>query len=127
MENYSDYSDAQIRAKILELQAVQEERAKKAAAEKELDELAGEILVKVEAIATKIQKHPNEVWKKITPTEFLDWVYSGAASTRIEEYEPRKIYNRGKKVDFRGSIYVSEEDNNSFSPDNYPGGWTKLT
>lgn len=123
-EEIQDYDDQQLddlAQKIIEIKTAREQKEK---ARAELEEYKAQVRAKILDIANRAGTHQNEVWQKIVTTEFIDWAMSGAAAEKMpDEHIPRKPYAAGDFVTYDGDIYKSVEDNNTFSPDAYPGGW----
>lgn len=80
--------------------------------------------------------YDNKLWKVIQQhTSQADWTPSTAVSlfveVSVEEFPEWKqpvgaadAYNKGDKVSYNGKHYVSDVDNNVWSPDVY--GWSEL-
>jgi hypothetical protein len=84
----------------------------------------------------------SKLYKVIQPhTSQIDWPPTDSISLFVEVFPPDVIplwkqplgahdtYNTGDKVHFptiTDFVYQSNIDNNSWSPTDYPAGWTKL-
>lgn len=55
------------------------------------------------------------LWTEVTLEEWPEWVRPISAET---------AYNIGDKVTYNGQHYVSVIDGNSWSPEEYPAGWS---
>lgn len=124
IEKYDNQQLDDLTQKILEIKTAREQKEK---ARAELEEYKAQVRVKILDIAARAGIHQNEVWRNIVTTEFIDWAMSGAAAEKKpDEYIPRKPYAAGDFITYEGQIYKSVEDNNTFSPDAYPGGWEHI-
>lgn len=124
IEKYDDQQLDDLTQKILEIKTAREQQSK---ARAELEEYKDQVRAKIVDLAARTGIYTNEVWRKIVTTEFIDWAMSGAASENPpDEYIPGKPYAAGDFVVYRGLFYKSVEDNNTFSPAAYPGGWEHI-
>lgn len=124
IEEYDNQQLDYLAQKILEIKTAREQEEK---ARAELEEYKAQVRAKILDIANRAGIHQNEVWRNIVTTEFIDWAMSGAAAEKMPpEYVPRKPYAAGDFITYEGQIYKSVEDNNTFSPDAYPGGWEHI-
>lgn len=121
IEKYDDQQLDDLAQKIIEIKTAREQKEKALA---ELEEYKAQVRAKILDLAARTGIYTNEVWRKIVTTEFVDWAMSGAASENLpDEYIPSKPYAAGEFMVYRGRVYKSVEDNNTFSPAAYPGGW----
>lgn len=56
------------------------------------------------------------LWVRTSTDEWPEWIQPTGA---------QDAYNKGDKVSFKGSHYISLIDGNVYSPEAYPAGWEK--
>lgn len=81
-----------------------------------------------------VVSHNGKTWESLTPVNVWEPGVSGWREKTAPGAAPaafkqptgaQDVYKKGDKVTFKGSVYVSTIDNNSWSPETYPQGWSK--
>lgn len=75
------------------------------------------------------QAHTSqETWYPDAAVSLFTEILPGQGGTAVGEWEQpignKGLYNTGDRCRYKGVIYESVIDNNSWSPEAYPAGWT---
>lgn len=97
--------------------------------ETQLQSAATEFIETAKNLAVLKGSSANEVMEPFLPSEFIDWLILGGATSHkvvgewVQPSSTRGLYNTGDSVIFNGKTYVSQIDGNMYSPGAYPQAW----
>lgn len=67
-------------------------------------------------------------WRpNVTPALWTEVAMPGVIADWVQPTDAQDAYNIGDQVNYQGSVYESTIDANTWSPTEYPAGWTLIT
>ena len=130
--DFSSMSSDELSSMVSEVQGELEKRKQIANDASSLADISKSFTDLAQSLATLRGVSQNEILSQYLPSEFIDWVALGGASSSakvsqwVQPTSDDTAYDTGNRAIYQGVTYISLEDNNRYSPQAYPQGWRAL-